>query len=664
LGGDAFITELNPTGSALIYSTYLGGAGINQGNAIVLDAAGDAYLIGYTESIDFPTTKGAFQTTLSKGSDVFVTELNPEGTGLVYSTYLGGTSRDTGYAIALDTSGDVYVTGLTQSADFPTTRGAFQTALGANTAAFVTELNPTGSALVYSTFLGGSTAVTTPCETCGTSIALDSERNAYVCGLTAESNFPVTPGAFQTTFLGHSNGHDAFGTKLNPTGSALVYSTYVGGDGDTGATSIALDPSGNAWIRGNTMSAIFPVTPGAFQTVLGGNFDAYVAELNPTGSSLLYGSYLGGSGAEYGGATRSLVLDNQLPPNVYITGYTDSTNFPITAGSFQPALSGGNDAYISKFAPSPNAGLSPVSLSFGNQNDGTTSAPQTVTLTNTGDSTLDVTQVSITGTNSGDFGHTNACGELIPNATCTINVTFSPKINGAETADVSITDNAANSPQLVPLSGTGVSTGPVVVLSASSLAFGDQLIDTSSPVQVVTLTNTGTAALTITSIVTKGNFSETNTCGSSVAAGAKCTISVTFRPTAINDRFGSVTVTDNAPTSPQVVSLTGAGTYISLSPASLNFGTVAVGKSSSQQVITLTNEDTVSLRISSVSIAGTNPGDFTQTNTCGAAVAGKGTCSITVTFKPTATGTRSADVSIVDQGGGSPQTVPLTGTGQ
>ena len=664
VGGDAFITELNPSGSALIYSTYLGGAGINQGNAIVLDSLGDAYVMGYTESTDFPVTKGAYQTSLSKNDDVFVTELNPEGSGLIYSTYLGGTSKDIGYAIALDSDGDAYVTGFTQSTDFPTTTGAFQKTLNASAAAFVTELNPTGSALIYSTFLGGDTTVTTPCEACGTSIVVDSARNAYVCGLTAESNFPVTPGAFQTTFLGHANGHDAFVTELNPSGTALVYSTYVGGDGDTGATSIALDSSGNAWFKGNTKSAIFPVTPGAFQTVIGGNFDAYVAELNPSGSSLLYATYLGGSGDEYGIATRTLVLDNQTPPNIYITGYTDSTNFPTTAGSFQPSLAGNNDVFVSKFVPSPNVGISPTSLSFGNQDVGTTSAAQIVTLTNTGNENLNVTGVSITGTNSSNFAKTDACGELAPTATCTISVTFSPTINGAETANVSITDNAANSPQLVPLSGTGVATGPIVVLSTSSLAFGTQLIDTTSAAQVVTLTNTGGSALTITSIVTKGDFSQTNTCGSSVAAGANCTFSVTFRPTQINSRFGSINLTDNAPTSPQVVSLTGAGTYISLAPTSLNFGTVAVGSSSSPQVITLSNADSAAVRIGGVSITGTNAGDFSQTNTCGTSVSAAGSCSITVTFKPTASGARSANVSIADMGGGSPQTASLSGTGQ
>jgi hypothetical protein len=665
-GGDAFVTELNPSGSALVYSTYLGGSSVNQGNGIALDASGDAYVIGYTESTNFPTTPGAYQTkcTCSNLADVFVTELNPSGSALVYSTYLGGTGQEVGYAIALDSSNNAYVTGYTSSTNFPTTSGAFQTKIGANKAAFVSKLNSAGSALLYSTYLGGSTANTTPCETCGTSIAVDSSGSAYVCGLTAESNFPTTPGVFQTVFKSSSKGHDAFVTKLNPSGTGLVFSTYLGGSNDDGATAIALDNTGNVWLKGNTQSPDFPVTPGAFQTALGGNFDAYVAELDPSGSLLLYSSYLGGSGAEFGGATRALALDGQSPPNVYVTGYTDSTNFPTIAGSFQTGLAGSNDAFVSKFVPSPNVGLSPANINFGNQNDGTTSNPQTVTLTNSGNETLNVTGVNITGTNGSDFAQTSTCGQLAPNATCAISVTFTPTIIGTETGDVSVTDDAANSPQLVPLSGVGVGSGPMVVLSTSSLSFSIQLVGMISAGKIVTLTNVGNAVLNITSIASSGDFAQVNTCGSTVAAGANCTITVTFNPTNINTRLGSITVTDDASTSPQIVSLTGTGTYISLSPGSLNFGTVKVGTSSSPQVITLTNTDTVALAIRSLSITGVNRADYPQTNTCGSRVSKGANCSITVTFTPTATGTRSAKVSITDLGGGSPQTVPLSGTGQ
>jgi Beta-propeller repeat/Abnormal spindle-like microcephaly-assoc'd, ASPM-SPD-2-Hydin len=663
--GAAFITELNSSGSALVYSTYLGGTSINQGNAIVLDASLNAYVTGFTQSTNFPTTPGAYQTTCtcSKLSDVFVTELNPTGSGLVYSTYLGGSGQDVGYAIVLDSSDNAYLTGYTHSTNFPTTPGAFQTTSGANTAAFVTVLNSTGSALVYSTYLGGSTSFTTPCEACGTSIAVDALGDAYVGGLTAESNFPTTPGAFQTVLKSSPQGHDGFITKLDPTGATLLYSTYVGGSKDDGATAIALDSAGNVWFKGNSQSPDFPVTPGAYQTIWAGDFDAYIAELNPTGSSLLYSSYLGGSGAEFGGATRALALDTQSPPNVYLTGYTDSTNFPTIAGSLQSSLGGSNDAFVSKFSPSPNVGLSPASVSFGSQTDGTTSSPQIVTLTNTGNVVLNVTNVNITGTNAADFAQTNTCGQVAPSATCTASVTFTPTLVGTETGNVSITDDAANSPQLEPLSGVGVTSQPMVVLSPASLVFSLQLIGTSSPAQVVTLSNVGGGDLHITSISPSGDFSQVNTCGSIVAAGTNCTITVTFTPTSINTRTGSITVTDDASTSPQTVSLTGTGTYISLSPTSLNFGTVTVGQSSSPQTITLTNTDTVALNIKTVSIVGLNKTDFTLTNTC-SRVAKGASCSITVTFTPTKTGNRTAKVSITDVGGGSPQTAALTGTGQ
>jgi hypothetical protein len=666
VGGDAFVAELNASGSALLYSTYLGGSSNDQGNGIALDASGDAYIVGYSQSTNFPTTLGAYQTTCtcSKAADVIVSELNPSGSALIYSTYLGGTGSDEGYAIALDASNNAYVTGYTHSTNFPTTPGAFLSTIGANEAGFVTALNAAGSALVYSTYLGGSTTNTTPCETCATSIVVDSLGSAYVTGLTAESNFPTTPGAFQTVLKSSSKGHDAFVTKLNPTGTALVFSTYLGGSNDDGAISIALDSAGNVWLKGNTQSSNFPVTPGAFQTVAGGNFDAFVSELDPTGSFLLYSSYLGGSGAEYGGATRMLAVDNQSPPNVYVAGYTNSTNFPIIGGAFQSVSAGSNDAYVSKFAPSPNAGLAPTTLNFGNVSDGTTSAPLSVTLTNTGNENLNVSGVGLTGTNSSDFAQTSACGQLTAGGSCTINVTFTPTIVGTESGEVSVTDDAANSPQLVPLSGTGVGAGPMVVLAPGSLSFSLQVVGTSSVAQVVTLSNVGNAVLNVTSIASSGDFAQVNTCGSTVAAGANCTITVTFNPMSINTRLGNITVTDDASTSPQIVPLTGTGTYFSLSPGSLNFGTVKVGTSSALQVITLTNMDNVTLVIRSVSIAGVSRADYSQTNTCGSRVTKGASCSITVTFTPMATGTRSAQVSITDLAGGSPQTAQLSGTGQ
>jgi hypothetical protein len=329
---DAYVTELNPTGSALLYSTYVGGSDVDTPHGIALDTAGNAYLSGETYSSNFPTTPGAFQTTIGSSIDAFVTELNPNGTALVYSTYLGGSGLDYGYAIAVDTSGHAYVTGNTFSSDFPTTPGAFQTTFDGR-GAFVTEFNPTGTALVYSTYLGaGST---------GLGIAVDSSGNAYVTGNTFSSDFPTTPGAFQTTFGGSQ---DAFVTELNPTGTGLFYSTYLGGGGSDEGRSIAVDTSGNAYVAGYTSSTNFPTTAEAFQTTYGGGRDdAFVTELNPTGTSLVYSTYLGGSDIDHG---YGVALD--ASGTAYVTGDSDSDDFPTIAGSFHTTNQGSYDAFVAK----------------------------------------------------------------------------------------------------------------------------------------------------------------------------------------------------------------------------------------------------------------------------------------------------------------------------
>ncbi len=362
-----------------------------------------------------------------------------------------------------------------------------------------------------------------------------------MAGLTWETNFPTTAGAFQPTYGGGF--HDAFVTKFSSTG-ALIYSTYIGGSGDDGATSIKVDSNGTAYVKGNTFSSNFPTTSGAFSNTFtaGLNSEAFVLLLNPAGSALNYSTYLGGStGAEYGLATTMLAVDNEAPPNIYITGYSNATNFPTTEGAYQTKRSGGYDAFVTKFAPSPNVGLSP-GLNFGNQNDGTTSPAQTITVTNTGNSTLTVSSVAISGANAKDFSQTNTCttGGVAPQSTCKISVKFSPTIGGTENATVTVTDNAPDSPESTTLTGVGLGAGPAVTLSPTSLTFATQLVGTTSPAQSVTVTNTGSGVLTITSIATTGDFAQTNNCTSTIAVNASCTISVTFTPTTINTRTGTV----------------------------------------------------------------------------------------------------------------------------
>ncbi len=336
---------IDPT---LVYSTYLGGSGDDQGNAIAVDASGYAYVTGRTVSADFPTTPGILQTGFGGTYDAFVTKLNPDGTALVYSTYLGGSSWDWGSGIAVDGWGNTYIAGFTLSLDFPITPGAFQTTpvfsegVGA---LFVSKLNAAGSALIYSTYVDGF--IDSVC------LAVDASGNAYVAGTVQAGYFPITPGAFQSTFGGGNE--DAFVTKLNATGSALVYSTYLGGNDNDGAQAVAVDGSGNAVIVGSTESFNFPVTPGAFQATTPGN--AFVAKLNSTGSALVYATYLGGGDTSANGIAVDSSGDG------FVTGWTGNTDFPTTPGAFQTTFPGGvsQTAFVTKLNA---AGTAPVYSTF------------------------------------------------------------------------------------------------------------------------------------------------------------------------------------------------------------------------------------------------------------------------------------------------------------
>jgi cell division septation protein DedD len=335
----------------LAYSTYLGGSGFDQGYAIAVDSFGSAYVTGQTAAIDFPTTAGAFQTNYG-GGDAFITKLNPQGTALVYSTYVNSAS---GNGIAVDSGGNAYVTGDASTTRFPTTAGAFQTApMGYDT--FALKLNAAGSALVYSARFGGNL------DDFGRGIALDAAGNAYLTGWTVcrstVCTFP-TVNAFQPNFAGGNN--DAFVTKIDSTGSALVYSTYLGGGKVINGTEdwgegIAVDSAGSAYVTGYTYAPDFPVTGGAFDTTRAG-LDAFVTKFAPDGRSLVYSTFLGGAGREQG---QGIAVD--LNGNAYVTGITESFDspftsayegFPVTPGAFQ--VKGSYDAFISKLNPNGSA---------------------------------------------------------------------------------------------------------------------------------------------------------------------------------------------------------------------------------------------------------------------------------------------------------------------
>jgi hypothetical protein len=365
-----FVTKINSSGSSLVYSTYVGGSGANgdSGNAIAVDSSGNAFVTGGTTSTDFPTTGGAFQTTL-KGTtgNAFVFKLNSSG-AIAYSTYLGGTGEDIALGIAVDSTGDVYTVGRTSSTDFPTQNPIQLHLAGTSTNGFVTKLNSSGTApLVYSTYLGGGNG------DIANAVALDSSKNAYVTGNALSANFPTTAGAFQTACSSCGNSSpspDAFVTVIKADGSGFVYSTFLGGSGTDVGDGIAVDSSNSAYVTGVTASTDFATTSGAAQTTYGGASDAFITKLNPAGSALVYSTYLGGSGFDTG---EAIAVDGTN--NAYVTGQTSSSDFP-TAGPTQSALNGGgntssSDAFVTEINA---AGSAPVfSTYLGGSNDEDTS---------------------------------------------------------------------------------------------------------------------------------------------------------------------------------------------------------------------------------------------------------------------------------------------------
>ena len=515
-GGCAFVTKFNAAGSALVYSTYLGGSINNFGHGISVDSLGNAYVTGGTSSTDFPTVN-PFQATCGNCAggfeNAFVTKFNAAGSALVYSTFLGGSGNNNseGRGIAIDSSGNAYVTGFTFSTNFPTAN-AFQARCGGscNGNAFVTKFNAAGSALVYSTYLGGSGG-----EDFASGIAVDSSGNAYVTGGTSSTDFP-TVNPFQAT----CGGGCAFVTKFNAAGSALVYSTFLGGSVGRG---IAVDSSGNAYVAGAAGSTNFPVV-NAFQARCGGscNGNAFVTKFNTSGSALVYSTYLGGSGDD---SALGIAVDSS--GNAYVAGAAGSTNFPVV-NAIQSTSGGPSDGFVAKIS-------TPVTLSppgpFAPEVVGTTSSAQAVSLTNTSGASLNISGIAA----NGDFAvatNGTTCSTSSPlavSANCTIDVTFTPTTSGSRTGALTITDSAGDSPQMAVLVGTGEDFGVAVASGSSSSA---------------TVTSGQSATYTI-SVMPQGGFNQMVTLNCSGAPfAATCTpspTSVTLDGT--NSQNVTVTVT-------------------------------------------------------------------------------------------------------------------------
>ena len=643
---------IDPT---LSYSTYLGGSGVDDGAGIAVDAAGNAYVTGSTGSADFPTACTppacpAFDATFNPLPDAFVTKLNATGSALVYSTYLGGNGVDDGNSIAVDATGNVYVTGSTGSSDFtagctpPCT--AFAPTLSTAPDAFVTKLNATGSALVYSTYLGGDG------NDSGSGIAVDTAGNAYVIGSTLSTNFTSSCTA-PCTVLDPTRGgpQDAFIAKLNSTGTALVYSTYLGGSAEESGTGIAVDTGFNAYVTGDTLSGDFPTFPTApctaFDCALDGPRDAFVTKLNSAGSTLIYSTYLGGNDADFGNA---LAIDTA--GNAYVTGSTASTNFPTTAGVFQTSPSSLGNAFVTKLNPT---GTAPLVFSTYLGGSGSERG-NSIVVDGSGNAYVTGTTDSPAGTNFP--ATTDAFQTVLGGATdafvTKVNPTGSALVYssylggvGAELGNGLAIDTASNA----YVTGSTGSTNFPTVCTTSCTAFdtslggsGDAFIAKFVQSFTLTVTEAGTGSGTVTSspggINCGGDCTESYISGTVVTLTAApvanseladwgvsgCLVTAPCQVTVTADT--TITVTFNLlPGAQPILTVTKTGTgsgTVTSSPAGINCGVDCSEPYPSGQVVMLT----------AMVAAGSNFAGWS-----GGGCTGTGSCMVTLTANTTVTAT-------------------------
>lgn len=733
-----FIAKLDAAGSNLVYADYLGGNSQDYGYALVLDANNDVYVTGSTASSDFPLVN-PYQGTYPGSFNAFLSKISADGSSLLYSTYLGGNGSDIPAAITIDSSGSVLVAGNTSSTNFPVA-AAYQPTASPNQGGnfgnygFLSKFSPDGSYLAYSTYLGGSSNVAyncsgTPCWSSPFSaingIAVDSEGNAYAGGVTNTYNFPTTTNAYQPTAstqqtnptvgfvskfsssgtldystyfyessaslteadaiavdssgsayitgIAFSDGtfpvtstsicdptvsgfacDYAFVTKFDPTGSTLAYSTFLGLNNNAIPRALTLDAKNDAYVLASTSSNSFAIVNG-IEPYSGGN-DLLLVEIDPAASTQIVATYLGGSENEY---SAGIALDPN--GNVYVAGSTDSTDLPVTQGASQALLAGSTNAFVMKIAlgSAPSVSLTPVSLRYAAENVGSSSQPQTVLLRNMGSAALGISAI----TPSGDFTESDTCGSTVAAAdSCIISVIFTATAAGTRSGSIAIEDSASGSPHTIALSGAG--NGPLGVLAPQSLTFSIQSLGTTSAAQAVTLNNAGNETLDVSNIQVTGDFAQVNNCPSTLASSSSCTINVTFTPTAFGARSGSLAVSDNAQSSPQTVNLTGSGPVppapvLAVSPASLVFSSQPLKSFSTSKVVTLSNTGTAPLSISTIQISG----DFAQVNNCPSSLATNSSCAINIVFTPTAVGARSGNLTIADNAQNSPQVVNIAGTG-
>ena len=664
--GTAFVSELNPMGTQLLYSTYIGGSGeTNAGDAataIAVDGLGNIYVTGFTGSPDFPTTATTALIPTAPGNSSgfgtgFITKLIPANAGaaqLGYSSYLGGSTEDQGNGIAVDSTGNAYVAGLTLSTDFPTTANAISTALlNPNGSAFLTKINTnaaTGPASkVYSTYFGGTNGAGSAFlfGDAAFGVTIDSSSNAYIVGTTTSSDFPVTA-HFVSSCLTDTNGI-AFVSVINTATPALTFSTCLGGAAtESQGFGIALGPNSIAYVTGQTLSPDFPVTANSIPPAAGvGSGVAFVSLLNATSATPnQYSTFLGGNNGDIG-----LGITTDATGNAYVTGRTASADFPITQGALletrkNPAGTG----FVAKISPAGNGQADLLYSSyFGGSGNGS----------GVGTDFDEGNGIAISAADNAYITGQTASSDL-PVTAGVFQSTLKSTTTNAFVADLPLT--------------------PTISVSPTSLNFGTQLIGTPTAAQFVTLTNNTASPITLTLPPTFVGANPTDfsvaggTCVTPLAAGAMCTVGVAFTPSIAAVETATLQIVDGADTAAHPIQVTLAGTgsttagLVAFSPTSLTFPGQLLTTTSTGQNLTISNPGTTT--VLSISAITASSGFSIASNSCGnsfpitIAASPAGTpCVLSIVFAPTgAVGPVTGAITVTDNANGSPQSVGLTGT--